>query len=77
MESGAVTDREEILAVVARWEQAQAELAGLSFGALTGPDVLGIQKRLEVGYCSQPAVDHKLIHQLTSQSTPRDLGAKS
>jgi hypothetical protein len=43
MGSGAVSDREETLAVVARWEQAQAELAGLSFGALTGHDVLGIQ----------------------------------
>jgi len=35
MSTGAVSDREDILAVVARWEQAQAELAGLSFSALT------------------------------------------
>jgi hypothetical protein len=72
-----VTDREEILATVARWEHLQAEMAGLSFSALTGPEVLGIQKRLEVGYRSQPAIDHKLVHQLTSQGTPTELGAKS
>jgi Domain of unknown function (DUF222) len=77
MTSGAVSDREEILAVVARWEEAQAEMAGLSFAALTGPEVLGIQKRLETGYRSQPVVDHKLIHQLTSQCTPTNLGAKT
>ncbi|MEN3321945.1 MAG: hypothetical protein V7643_5347, partial [Mycobacterium sp.] len=63
MRSGVVSDREEVLAVVTRWEQAQAEMAGLSFAALTGPDVIAIQNRLEKGYRSQPAVDHKLIHQ--------------
>ena len=77
MTSGAVSDREEVLAVVTRWEEAQAELAGVSFSTLTGPEVLGVQKRLEAGYRSQPAVDHKLIHQLTSQSTPTELGANS
>src|SRR3954464_232926 len=75
MRMGTESDREEILAVVTRWEQAQAELAGLSFAALTGPGALAVQKRLEKGYRSQPAVDHKLIHQLTAQCTPVELGA--
>jgi hypothetical protein len=44
---------------------------------LTAPDALPIQCRLEKGYRSQPAVDHKLIHQLTSQGTPKELGANS
>jgi hypothetical protein len=77
MSSGAVSDREEVLAVVTRWEQAQAEMAELSFTVLTASDVLAIQNRLEKGYRSQPAVDHKLIHQLTLQSTPTALGANS
>src|SRR5690349_7805836 len=77
MSAGAVSDREEILATVARWEQAQAEMADLSFSTLTGPEVLGIQKRVEIGYRSQSAVDHKLMSQLTSQCTPTELGAKS
>ena len=39
--------------------------------------MLTTQKRLEKGYRSQPAVDHKLIHQLTSNGTPTALGANS
>jgi Domain of unknown function (DUF222) len=77
MSSGAVADREEVLAAISRWEQAQMEMAQLSFTAFTGAEVLAIQNRLETGYRRQPAVDHKLIHQLTSQSTPTELGAKS
>ena len=77
MVSGAVSDREQILAAVTRWEQAQAELAKLSFTTLTAPEVVAVQNRLEQGYRSQPAVDHKLIHQLISQSTPTELGANS
>jgi hypothetical protein len=77
MSSGAVSDREEVLAVVTRWEQVQAEMAELSFTALTVPEVLAIQNRLEKGYRSQPMVDHKLIHHLISQSAPTELGANS
>jgi hypothetical protein len=77
MSSGAVTDREEVFAAVTRWEKAQAEIADLSFTALSAPEVLAVQRRLEKGYRSQPAVDHKLINQLTSQSTPTELGANS
>ena len=77
MSSGVVSDREEVLAVVARWEHAQAELATVSFTALTAPEVLNTQKRLEKGYRSQPAVDHRLICQLTSHGTPTALGANS
>jgi hypothetical protein len=77
MDSAARADREEVFATVTRWEHAHAEMAELSFTALTGPDVLGIQRRLESGYRSQSAVDHKLILQLTSQRTPTELGANS
>ena len=62
--------------MVARWEQAQADLAGVSFCAFTAPEVLAIQQRLETGYRRQPTVDHRLIHQLTTQATPAALGAK-
>jgi hypothetical protein len=75
--SGAVSGREEVLAVVGRWEQVQAEMADLSFAAFTGPEVLGIARRLEVGYRRQSAVDHKLMHQLTSQCRPGELGANT
>jgi hypothetical protein len=62
MSSGAASDREEVLAAVTRWEQAQAEVAQLSFTALTAPEVVAVQTRLEQGYRSQPAVDHRLIY---------------
>src|SRR5215213_2351216 len=77
MSSGVPSDREETLAVLARWEQSQAGMAGLSFTAFTAAELVAIQSRLEEGYRAQPAVDHKLIHQLTSQGTPTELGAKS
>jgi hypothetical protein len=77
MSTSSGSDRDEILAAVTRWEHANAELAGLCFSALTGPEVVAIQNRLENGYRSQPVVDHKLIHQLTSESTPTELGANS
>src|SRR6476620_9263654 len=67
----------EILAVVARWEQAQADMAGLCFAGLTAAEVLAIQKRLDHGYRAPPEVDHQLIHQLTAQATPAELGANS
>src|ERR1700754_2485343 len=74
---GVVADREEILATVARWEQAQAELAALDFTVLTGPEALGVQQRLEAGDRRQPATHHPLIQQLRARSIPAELGAKS
>src|SRR6201996_9610645 len=72
----AVSSPDEIFAALARWEQAQADLLALHFTALSAPEVLAIQRRLETGYRAQPAVDHRLIHQLTAQATPTELGAK-
>src|SRR5213595_908802 len=36
-----------------------------------------MQQRLERGYRRQPVIDHRLIDQLTAQSTPAELGASS
>jgi hypothetical protein len=70
-----VTSRDEVLAVLARWEAAHAELAALDVTALSPPDVLAIARRLETGYRAQPALGHRLIHQLISHTTPTELGA--
>jgi hypothetical protein len=77
MGTGAVSDREAITATLDRFEAAQAEVAALSFDALTGPEVLSVKDRLETVNRRQAAVDHRLAHQLTSQASPVDLGAKS
>jgi len=77
MGTGAIPDREAITATLDRFEAAQAELAALSFDALTGPEVLTVKDRLETIDRRQAAVDHRLTHHLTSQASPVDLGAKS
>jgi hypothetical protein len=66
-----------ITAALDRFEAAQAELAALSFDALTGPEVLTAKDRLETVERRQAAVDHRLTKQLTSQASPVELGAKS
>jgi hypothetical protein len=77
MSPEAVSDREAVTATLDRWDAVQAEMAGLSFAALTPAEVLNIKDRLECGYRRQAAVDHRLTHQLTSQASPIDLGGKS
>ena len=77
MSSGAVSDREAITAVLDRFEAAQAEVASLSFDALSAPEALSVKDRLETVYRRQAAVDHRLTHQLTAQASPVDLGGKS
>ena len=77
MGTGAVSDREAITAVLDRFEAAQAELASLSFDALTAPEVLTVKDRLETVARRQGVVDHRLTQQLTSQASPVELGGKS
>src|SRR5882757_8728230 len=77
MSTGAVSDREAITDVLDRFETTQAELAALSFDALTAPEVLTVKDRLETVSRRQGAVDHRLTHHLTSQASPVELGAKS
>ena len=45
MGTGAIPDREAITATLDRFEAAQAEVAALSFDALTGPEVLTVKDR--------------------------------
>jgi hypothetical protein len=77
MGTGAVSDREAITATLDRFEAAQAEVAALAFDVLTAPEVLSVKDRLETVNRRQAAVDHRLTHQLTSQASAVDLGAKS
>jgi Domain of unknown function (DUF222) len=77
MSSGVPSDREAITAVLDRFDAAQAEVAALSFDALTAPDVLTVKERLETISRRQAAVDHRLTHQLTTQASPVELGGKS
>ena len=67
MGTGARSDREAITAALDRFDAAQAEVAALSFDALTAPEVLTVKDRLETVTRRQAAVDHRLTHRLTSR----------
>jgi hypothetical protein len=77
MGTGAAPDREAVTAVLDRFEAAQAELATLSVDALTAPEALTVKERLQTIERRQAAVDHRLTQQLTSQTSPIELGGKS
>jgi hypothetical protein len=74
---GAVSDREAITAVLDRYDAVQAELAALSFDALSAPEVLAVKDRLETADRRRAALDHRLTQQLTIQASPVELGGKS
>ena len=75
MRPGVPSDPEAITAVLDRFDAVQAEVASLSFDALTAPRALTVKDRLEMVSRRQAAVDHRLTHQLTSQVSPVELGA--
>ena len=77
MGSGVVSDPEAVLAAVDRFDAAQAELAALSFDALSAPQALAVKDRLETVGRRQAAVDHRLTRQMVSQASPVDLGGTS
>ena len=70
MRWGAPSDREVITAALDRFEAAQAEVASLSFDALSAPEALNVKDRLERVYRRQGAVDHRLTHHLTLKPAP-------
>ncbi len=77
MKSGVLSDPEGITAVLDRFDAVQAEVASLSFDALTAPQALTVKDRLEMVSRRQAAVDHRLTHQLSSQASPVELGGTS
>ena len=77
MSSVPASDPAAITAVVDQFDAAQAELAALSFDALNGIQALALKDRLETVSRRQAAVDHRLTHQLLSQTSPAELGGTS
>src|SRR5689334_6175660 len=77
MSSGVVSDPAAIAATVDRFDAAQAELAALSFDALSGAQALAVKDRLETVARRQGAVDNRLTAHLVSQTSPGELGGTS
>jgi hypothetical protein len=73
----AVSDPAEVMAAVDRFDAAQAELAALSFHALSGEQALAVKDRLETVARRQGAIDHRLTSQMVSQTSPAQLGGTS
>jgi Domain of unknown function (DUF222)/HNH endonuclease len=68
--------REEIVEAFDALEAGLERALGLSFDALTTPELLAMLARCEKIRCRLPAVEHPLINQLGEQASETELGGK-
>ncbi|CAN5445136.1 HNH endonuclease signature motif containing protein [soil metagenome] len=66
-----------MVSAVAGVEAAFDELAGVSFEALTNPELVAVLSRLEAVARRRPVVEHRLICQLVGNGSAVELGAKN
>jgi hypothetical protein len=71
------SDRDAVLAALSGLEAAFDAVAGLSFDALTNPELLAVLARLETLARREPVIEHRLIGKLVRDSTAVELGAKN
>ncbi|WP_338103501.1 DUF222 domain-containing protein [Mycolicibacterium holsaticum] len=76
MTMGGVTSREAVFAAVEGVEAAHQALTALSVDALTGPELVAVQDRLERVRRRDAVIDHLLIARL-GREDPKTLGASS
>jgi hypothetical protein len=77
MGSSALEDKEAMLAALTQMETLQAQMNSLSIDAFTPLELLDLQQRRETLSWQQPVIDHKVYQRLTTECTPKQLGAKS
>jgi hypothetical protein len=77
MHSKQGSGRETVLALFDAYEAICAKLADLNFGAMSLPELLELQSRLEHQTRAIPAVDYALIAEMQTRTTPQEIGAKS
>ncbi|MCV7206707.1 HNH endonuclease [Mycolicibacterium peregrinum] len=73
----AVSDRESVMAAYAEYDTACAKLASLNYQGLSLPELLELQSRREHRVRCMPAVDHALLAEIQTRTTPAEIGAKS
>jgi hypothetical protein len=66
-----------VQAAVERLRAARDEVMGVSFDALTVPELLNLLRELEVDRRRQPVVEYRLIQTLRNRCEPADVGAKN
>jgi hypothetical protein len=74
---GAFVDGASVVAVLDELDAAFDKLAGMPLDGLSSPELLGVAERLETHRRRQPALEHAVLHHLTSQVTPAEVGGKS
>jgi hypothetical protein len=77
MSSALPSDRDTVLSAVAGVEVAFDALAGVSFEALTNPELVAVLSRLEILTRRRPLVEHRLLSQLVRNGSAVELGAKN
>jgi hypothetical protein len=77
MSSALVSDRDTVLGALSGLEAAFDAVAGLSFDALTNPEVLVVLSRLEIMSRREPVIEHRLITKLVRDGSAVELGAKN
>jgi hypothetical protein len=71
------SDREAVLAAYDDLDAAFDKVLGLSFDALTAPEKLSLDSRMERNLRRAPAVEHQLISSLVAEGDPKSLGGTS
>ncbi|HET6735306.1 DUF222 domain-containing protein, partial [Mycobacterium sp.] len=77
MHSDTVSDREAILAACDEFDAAFDTFLGRSIEAFTDAELLVLQDRLERNLRRAPAIEQRIIHRLTAQASPAELGGTS
>ena len=70
-----ISGRDAVAAAFARLRAARDEICALSFDALSAAERLALLEELEFDRRRQPAVEHRLVAELTSQVTAGEMGA--
>jgi hypothetical protein len=77
MSSDPVPDRDTVTAAIATMTAAVDTVAGMSFDALSHPELLAVLDDLETALWRIPAIGHHLIARLAAEASPVELGATS
>ena len=68
---------EAVQAAVAAMRAAHDELAALPIEALTTSELVGVLDELETLLCQLPAQTHRVLARLQTETTAKEMGAKS
>ncbi len=77
MEMVSASEAEAVLAALDELDAVWNKLASLPTATLDAPQALACLDRLEVHRRCQPALEHRLLTHIQTESTPRQLGAKT